>query len=247
MLEASFIPLPLSDIDGLVKVVIGVAFALIWIVAQVASSISAGKKKQEAQRRRMGLDLPQSGGTLLPLAPPHAQSRPPDASKPRYVPRAAPQPMPREVPQHMRGQMQQWAALQPQRPAVQQTSTPRSYEELRQLKQQQQQPTRRQPDQRKRKRSAIQPPSRTEVVAPAVGATLASRATRAAARPRGAAGDITAGEIGGAPMGLTSTASRAQLRERVRGLLTPRSVREVILASELLRPPLALRENPGTT
>lgn len=248
MLEASLIPLPLADSDGVVKVVIGIVVALIWIFAQVASSISTGRKKQEAQRRRVGLDLPPPGVMLPPVVPPRAQSRA-GAPDPRYVPRSvptpAPRPMPqagpRQVPQHI-GQMQQWASEQPQRPVVQpKTPTPRSYDELRQRKQQPQQgqPVRRQPDQRKP--AAPQQPARL-VVAQAVGASLASSAARGAARPRGAAGDISAGEIGHEVDGLSAAAARSQLRGRARALLTPRSIREAILASELLRPPLALRE-----
>ena len=52
MIQALAIPLPLADGDDVAKIVIGVVFALIWIIAQAVSSIGAKKRADIARRPR---------------------------------------------------------------------------------------------------------------------------------------------------------------------------------------------------
>ena len=181
MIQALAIPLPLADGDDVAKIVIGVVFALIWIIAQAVSSIGAKKRAGMARRPRLPPALP-------------APARP------------------------------------PAHPA-------QSYDELRRQRQQQAQ-RRSQPVAPPARARKPQPPAPRAVPAPAAAPILQELV--------GVVG-VRAGEIGGENSVVSrrqSTGGSAAAR-RVRAMLQPHTARDVIIAGELLSPPVSLRQEQG--
>jgi hypothetical protein len=62
--------LPLADAEDVFKVVIGVVFAIIWIVAQVAASGSTAKKKRQQALLVESQRVQPTQATLAPVLPP---------------------------------------------------------------------------------------------------------------------------------------------------------------------------------
>lgn len=215
MIPTHLFPLTLADTDDLVKIVIGVVFALIWIIAQV---VAGAKKSRETAIRRLRPEIELPPTAIDPQLDPatqlerHLQARREDAQRHRAVPR---QPVVHQaLPPH----------LQPLPPA-------QSYDEMRRRLQQQLQPA--PAAQVKRKRPAKRHP-RPEVAAEVV-APIVAGLTRPGTLSVGAT------EIGRDERRPRHGADKASVR-RIYALLEPRSVRDVILAGELLRPPVALRD-----
>ena len=87
-------PLPLADAEDVFKVVIGVVFAIIWIVAQVAASGSAAKKKREQARLAEALQVQPAPATLSPMPPPGSYD---ELRRRRQGVQTRPQPQPHQT------------------------------------------------------------------------------------------------------------------------------------------------------
>jgi hypothetical protein len=208
----------LADTDDLVKVVIGVVFALIWIIAQVAAG---AKKSRETAVRRLGLDV-----------------QPPPDAPPDPVTRLERDLLARreEAQRHRSGSSAQSLLLQPVPPHLQPPPPAQTYDEMRRRLQQQflGQPAQPQappaePNKRRRTPKPARTPRPAQVLAPIVE-ELAQGDRRS----------VGATEIGRGQARPRRAASRDT--RRIETLLQGKTVRDVILAAELLRPPVALRD-----
>ena len=191
MIDLPLPPLPLADTDDVVKIVIGVAFALFWIIAQVASSTTSKRRKEEDRLRRAG---------ITPLEPTY--SGPPAAAQSYDELRRQKQ----LSPPHPRNQPRPHPRAQPQSDFQKKRKTAR---------------------QRQPERTTADAALFEEILDPVISA---------------AAANVRKTEIG-APLEMRGgSGAPAAPVARIRALLRPASARDVVIAAELLSPPLALRE-----
>ena len=204
------LPLHLAEADEVVKILIGVVFAVIWIAAQAVAAAGARKKRRERQTAQ-GLALPRQ-------------------------PNAAPEPSEHaQLERHLRQQREETRRRMQQPDRQQQrarTQESRAIRELRQVM-----------GGVERAKAAPQKRKPKQAV-PAAAAEWPRRGIPAdSTMPLGAGTGIRAGEIGSdSEEQAVMEAARRRSIHGVRSLLTPRNARNVILAGEVLGPPVALRE-----